>query len=115
MGFNQMVEAINRNLSRRQEMETQLAELAYNDQLTELPNRKSFHLRLEEAVSKSKRTESDTLWGLLFLDLDRFKDVNDTLGHPTGDKVLRAAGIRIRNLVRQSDMVFRQGGDDGID
>ncbi len=111
-GFNHMVESISRNLARRHEAEEELARLAFYDQLTELPNRKSFQDRLEEFLALAKRSEREDLWGLLFLDLDRFKDVNDSLGHPVGDQVLREAARRIRGLVRQSDTVYRMGGDE---
>jgi diguanylate cyclase (GGDEF)-like protein len=111
-GFNHMVESIEHNLSQRFEAEEQLSQLAYFDQLTELPNRKSFQDRLTESIAGAKRSEREDDWGLLLLDLDRFKDVNDTLGHPIGDQLLREAARRIRGLVRQSDPVYRIGGDE---
>jgi diguanylate cyclase (GGDEF)-like protein len=112
VGFNHMVESIGRNLSQRFEAEEQLSQLAYFDQLTDLPNRKSFQDRLTEFFAAAKRSEREDKWGLLFLDLDRFKDVNDTLGHQIGDQLLRQAARRIRGLVRQSDPVYRIGGDE---
>jgi diguanylate cyclase (GGDEF)-like protein len=111
-GFNRMVESLQSNLARRQTAEAELSRLAYYDQLTGLPNRKSFQDRLEEHLAAAKRSEYEKLRGLLFLDLDRFKDVNDTLGHQVGDQVLQEAARRIRQRVRQSDLVFRQGGDE---
>jgi diguanylate cyclase (GGDEF)-like protein len=111
-GFNHMVESIDRNLLQRVEAEKQLSQLAYFDQLTGLPNRKSFQDRLAEFFAAAQRSEGKDEWSLLFLDLDRFKDVNDTLGHPIGDQLLREAASRIRGLVRQSDLVFRLGGDE---
>ncbi len=111
-GFNGMLESLQSNLSRRQAAEAELSRLAYYDQLTGLPNRKSFQDRLEESLATARRSEFEKLRGLLFLDLDRFKDVNDTLGHLVGDRVLQEAASRIRQRVRQSDLVFRQGGDE---
>ncbi len=60
----------------------------------------------------ARRSEHEALRGVLFIDLDRFKDVNDSLGHPAGDRVLMIAGQRIRSVVRDSDLVFRHGGDE---
>ncbi len=111
-GFNQMLSSLQSNLARRQAAEAELSRLAYFDQLTGLPNRKSFQDRLEESLGAARRSELEKLRGLLFLDLDRFKDVNDTLGHLVGDRVLQEASTRIRLRVRQSDLVFRLGGDE---
>jgi len=90
--------------------------LALHDSLTDLPNRFLFHDRLETAVAQSART-GDIL-GLLFLDLDDFKDVNDNHGHETGDAVLKAVAERLRSYLRESDTVGRHttlariGGDE---
>ncbi len=111
-GFNQMLESLQSNLARRQAAEAELSRLAYYDQLTGLPNRKSFQDRLAESLAAARRSEFEKLRGLLFLDLDRFKDVNDTLGHLVGDRVLQEAASRVRQRVRQSDLVFRLGGDE---
>ena len=83
---------------------------AYHDALTGLPNRASFTEHLEEAMRRAKRAG----WplGLLFLDLDLFKRVNDSLGHDAGDRLLRIAAERIRRSVREADMLFRMGGDE---
>lgn len=80
------------------------------DFLTDLPNRYMFQDRLEQEIRKSIRQSS--LLGLLFIDLDHFKDVNDTLGHPVGDQLLIQAAERINNCVRDSDTVARMGGDE---
>jgi diguanylate cyclase (GGDEF)-like protein len=111
-GFNHMLESLQRSLAQRQAAEAELSRLAYCDQLTGLPNRKSFQDRLGESLAVARRSEFEKLRGLLFLDLDRFKDVNDTLGHQVGDRVLQQAAGRIRECVRQSDLVFRLGGDE---
>ena len=83
---------------------------AYHDSLTGLPNRASFTEHLDEAMRRAKRAG----WplALLFLDLDNFKRVNDSLGHDAGDRLLRVAAERIRRAVREADMLFRMGGDE---
>jgi diguanylate cyclase (GGDEF)-like protein len=83
---------------------------AYHDALTGLPNRASFTEHLEEAMRRAKRAG----WplALLFLDLDLFKRVNDSLGHDAGDRLLRVVAERIRRAVREADMLFRMGGDE---
>jgi diguanylate cyclase (GGDEF)-like protein len=83
---------------------------AFHDSLTGLPNRASFVEQLERAVRRAKRT-GWTL-GVMVLDLDRFKMVNDSLGHHSGDQLLRVAAARIQRCTRESDMVFRMGGDE---
>jgi len=90
--------------------EERIRHQAYHDALTGLPNRESFAEHLEEAVRRARRT-GWTL-GVMFLDLDRFKVVNDSLGHDAGDQLLRVATSRIQRSVRESDMLFRMGGDE---
>lgn len=80
------------------------------DCLTDLPNRYMFQDRLEQEIRKSQR--QDSLLALMFIDLDNFKDVNDTLGHPVGDQLLIKAAERINSCVRKSDTVARMGGDE---
>ncbi len=80
------------------------------DRLSGLPNRHMFQDRLEQALIKAHR--ANTRVGLMFLDLDRFKEVNDTLGHEMGDDLLKQAANRLRSCVRQSDTVARMGGDE---
>jgi diguanylate cyclase (GGDEF)-like protein len=87
--------------------EARIRHLANHDSLTGLPNRRRFNERLSEVLSSA-----DPDVAVLFLDLDQFKNVNDTLGHQTGDELLRSAGSRIRECVRQGDLVARQGGDE---
>ena len=84
--------------------------VAHHDSLTGLPNRLLFNDRLNQAVSLAKRDSRQ--FALLYLDLDRFKPVNDTLGHTAGDEVLQAVAARIRSEVRESDTVARVGGDE---
>ena len=94
----------------RAAQEERIRHQAYHDALTGLPNRASFTEHLEEALRRAKRAG----WPLaiLFLDLDLFKRVNDSLGHDAGDRLLRVAAERIRRAVREADMLFRMGGDE---
>jgi len=101
-----------RDISERKQAEREIRQLAYHDMLTGLPNRSLFHDRLEQALAQSKRHGRPL--SLLFLDLDRFKDVNDTLGHDAGDLLLKAVADRLRSCVRQSDTVARLGGDEFV-
>ena len=87
-----------------------IAYLAQYDSLTGLPNRNLFRDRLTHALGRAKRSEK--LLALMSLDLDRFKEINETLGHPTGDEVLRALAGRLRAARRESDTVARLGGDE---
>jgi diguanylate cyclase (GGDEF)-like protein len=83
---------------------------AYHDPLTGLPHRAMFHDRLEEALEDADRT--DTKLGVMFLDLDRFKMINDSLGHAVGDQLLQRVAERLQSALRQSDVVARMGGDE---
>jgi len=87
-----------------------LKEHALLDELTGLGNRRNFDRRLMDEVARARRYESGL--SLLMFDLDRFKDINDTHGHPVGDEVLRAVGGLLRDLLRTSDIPFRYGGDE---
>lgn len=87
-----------------------LLRVAYHDLLTGLPNRILFQDRLNQGISLAKRGNS--YCALIFMDLDRFKPVNDTYGHPVGDQVLKLVADRLRQCVRESDMVARLGGDE---
>nr|ALV86643.1 diguanylate cyclase phosphodiesterase [uncultured bacterium 50] len=89
-----------------------MAHLAQHDSLTDLPNRSLLRDRLDQAVALSYRRR--TKMALLFIDLDRFKPINDELGHAAGDQVLRTVAQRLLDCVRQSDTVSRQGGDEFI-
>ncbi len=91
-------------------MSLQREHQARHDELTGLPNRKLLVIRTEEALAEAAR--HGRLAGLLLLDLDRFKEVNDTLGHPTGDRMLRAVAHRLTHSVRPGDVVARLGGDE---
>jgi len=97
------------DVTERRMVEARIAHMAHHDALTGLPNRLLFHERLGEAVARSRRAESSAI---LFLDLDHFKAVNDTLGHPVGDALLREVTERLNQQVRETDTVARLGGDE---
>ncbi|MCW8890281.1 MAG: EAL domain-containing protein [Sedimenticola sp.] len=98
------------DITERKQSEDRLKDLAHHDQLTGLPNRQLFNDRLELAIIQSSR--SNTKLALLFIDLDRFKSVNDTYGHDVGDKLLVEIAERIHAQVREGDTVARLGGDE---
>ena len=83
---------------------------ALHDSLTDLPNRTLFHDRIEQALRQARRER--ILGAVLLIDLDRFKEVNDTLGHQKGDSLLKDIGIRLRGALRESDTIARLGGDE---
>ncbi|UTW10559.1 putative bifunctional diguanylate cyclase/phosphodiesterase [Marinobacterium rhizophilum] len=99
-----------RQIKQLQASRAQLSNLANFDPLTNLPNRRLFQDRLEQEIRKAHRSK-DRL-ALLFLDLDNFKDINDTLGHEVGDLLLQEAARRLAGCVRESDTVARLGGDE---
>ena len=98
------------DISREREAEQLIWQQANFDLLTGLPNRRMFHDRLDQDIKKAHRASLPL--ALLFLDLDRFKEVNDTLGHGMGDLLLQEAARRLVNSVRESDTVARLGGDE---
>lgn len=90
-----------------------LAEMAFHDSLTKLANRALLMQRLQEAIEKQK-LDSNSQFALFYLDCDRFKDVNDSLGHQAGDELLIAIAQRLKSVVRQEDIVARLGGDEFV-
>jgi diguanylate cyclase (GGDEF)-like protein/PAS domain S-box-containing protein len=99
-----------RDISRRKQAEERLVKLAQFDALTGLPNRHTFVAGLERAIADSQRRGGRV--AALYLDLDHFKDINDTLGHPAGDRLLEAVAQRLVKNLRASDTVARFGGDE---
>jgi diguanylate cyclase (GGDEF)-like protein len=95
-----------------QQREAMLSHAAHHDQLTGLPNRRMVADHLEAAAARSRA--GATMLGVVFVDLDRFKEVNDTYGHMTGDAVLRATAERLKAAVRGMDMAARLGGDEFV-
>ena len=101
--------ATHEDITERRESAKRIAYLAGHDPLTDLPNRMSFG---EHVTSSIKRLARGNSFALHTIDLDRFKEVNDTLGHPSGDEILRQVANRLRELVREGDHVTRLGGDE---
>src|SRR5439155_18727803 len=94
----------------RKQAEEQIRFLAYHDRLTGLPNRTMFEEALGLALARARRHRLGV--AVLFLDLDNFKLVNDSLGHNAGDELLREVASRLRTVNREEDLVARQGGDE---
>ena len=92
--------------------EARILHLAHHDTLTQLPNRVNLVSRLEQAMAQARRDGAEL--AMLFIDMDRFKNINDTLGHQVGDGLLVEVGQRLRALVRDSDIVARLGGDEFV-
>ena len=109
-GGETQVWVICRDITDRKRAEAQLTQMAHHDQLTELYNRTCFLERLGHCVALAKRSKK--FLAVLFLDLDRFKIINDTLGHALGDLLLIEVGKRLRQCVRETDTVARMGGDE---
>ena len=97
------------DITEQRRSEAKIAHMAHHDALTGLPNRRLLDERLEHAVAHAKRGE---IVATHLLDLDYFKNVNDTLGHPVGDKLLRMVADRLRRLVQEGETVARMGGDE---
>jgi diguanylate cyclase (GGDEF)-like protein len=98
------------DVSEQRQAEERIRFAAHHDGLTKLPNRVLFRIRLDEMITNL--VHRNTGLALLYLDLDRFKQINDTLGHPIGDALLEAAGRRLLGCLRDSDIVARLGGDE---
>ena len=101
-----------RDISDRRRAEAELAFLAYHDPLTRLPNRAQVERELELALARARRSRRQV--ALMFIDLDNFKAVNDELGHGVGDLFLAAVAGRLRSVLREGDVLARQGGDEFI-
>lgn len=104
--------AVFSDITERKAKEEQIRRLAFYDALTGLPNRRLLHDRFEQALRKSARQADHG--AVLFMDLDRFKQLNDTHGHEAGDELLKEVGLRAQSCVRENDTVARMGGDEFV-
>ena len=109
-GAARYIVGISEDVTESRANEARIVHLAHHDALTDLPNRAFLHERLVEAVAARRRSE--TLVGLLCIDLDNFKEVNDSLGHAAGDELLKQVAERLRGCVREGELVSRNGGDE---
>lgn len=100
------------DITERKKYEEKIQQMAFHDSLTGLPNRKLFSDRLGIVLAQAKRNKKKV--GIVMLDLDNFKDVNDTLGHDVGDTLLKAVAERLSGTLRKSDTVARFGGDEFV-
>lgn len=102
--------AVQQDVSEKKELEREIEYLAYHDVLTGLPNRVLFQDRMQSAINQARRDKAG--FALLFIDLDGFKQVNDTLGHLAGDRLLQIVASRLKACVREADTVARLSGDE---
>jgi diguanylate cyclase (GGDEF)-like protein len=109
-GFAYFLRCVLASRDKHEEIGKHMEHLAYHDTLTGLPNRRLFEDRLNLALIRAKR--SGQIAAVMFLDLDRFKMVNDSLGHSYGDELIRITGERLQSCLREGDTVYRQGGDE---
>jgi diguanylate cyclase (GGDEF)-like protein len=107
-----LISAFNRLLLKLNDKQDELKKIAHHDTLTGLCNRHHLSGRLRQVLSLARRTGTQV--GLLFMDLDGFKHINDTLGHEAGDEVLRQVARRFSSVVRESDTLARIGGDEFV-
>lgn len=98
------------DITERQAVDDAIKRLSYYDDLTELPNRRSFKIKLNQEIEQADRNQLGL--AVLFLDLDNFKQINDTLGHEYGDLVLKETAVRLRQCIQDDDLIARLGGDE---
>jgi diguanylate cyclase (GGDEF)-like protein/PAS domain S-box-containing protein len=103
---------VNRDITERRNEKERLNQLAYYDQLTKIPNRYLFLDRIAHLIAQSERNEKS--FALFFIDIDNFKNINDTKGHVFGDEILVETANRLKNFIRDSDTVARMGGDEFV-
>lgn len=101
-----------RDVTAQRTEEARISHMAYHDPLTDLPNRALLMDRLAQAVSQARRSRTEL--AVMFIDIDRFKDINDSLGHEAGDLLLRTIASRLRLALREADTVARMGGDEFV-
>lgn len=108
--FQSMTSRLSARVGELQVSQQHLGNLAYYDQLTGLPNRLLFLDRLQQAINKAQRHR--TRFGVMFIDLDKFKEINDAFGHAAGDEVLKIAASRMQQCIRHADTIARLAGDE---
>ena len=113
-GYGRLVQSIGfmRDMTMQRSAQQQIEQLAYNDALTGLPNRLSLSRHVQTAITAARFTQQP--FSILFLDLDRFKIINDSLGHDFGDRVLKQVAQKLSGLLRPADVLCRQGGDEFV-
>nr|WP_318540045.1 sensor domain-containing diguanylate cyclase [Terribacillus saccharophilus] len=107
--FNHFL-VVSRDITERLELEEKLTYMAYHDTLTGLPNRRLFKEKLDQALEEAKQTKKKV--AVMYLDLDNFKYINDTFGHDVGDELLNQFAQRVKECLREEDVLSRQGGDE---
>jgi diguanylate cyclase (GGDEF)-like protein/PAS domain S-box-containing protein len=98
------------DITERKQLDENIKHYAMYDQLTDLPNRRLFMDRIEQAIARARREQKS--FALLYIDLDKFKPINDTFGHAAGDSVLQEVASRMKSMLRSTDTVARIGGDE---
>ncbi|RDI41002.1 PAS domain S-box-containing protein/diguanylate cyclase (GGDEF)-like protein [Falsibacillus pallidus] len=106
------VYGIAKDITEQRKASKLIKQLAFHDYLTGLPNRNMLETKIEEAIGKSR--EANGSFSLFCMDLDRFKVINDTMGHQVGDKLLKEVTVRIKSCLTEKDVIFRPGGDEFI-
>ncbi len=107
-----LISAFNRLLAKLNVNQAELARIAHHDELTGLPNRALLYDRLQQALARARRRNAEL--ALLFMDLDGFKEVNDSFGHKAGDDMLRQVALRFASVIREADTLARVGGDEFV-
>ncbi|MEX1046992.1 MAG: EAL domain-containing protein [Actinomycetota bacterium] len=105
-----LIQGLMHDVTEQKEAEQKISYMAYHDRLTDLPNRAMFEEHLDLALARAQRSEMAI--AVLFMDLDNFKLLNDSLGHAAGDELLRQMSDRLKEATRETDLVARQGGDE---
>ncbi|MDI7742686.1 PAS domain S-box protein [Lysinibacillus fusiformis] len=104
------LQMVGRDITERKTLEEKLSKMAFYDSLTGIPNRRLFREKLIQAIKEADRY--DRKFALLYMDIDKFKQINDTLGHDAGDDLLKQFAEKVQNCLRESDTLARQGGDE---